>query len=166
MCFMWLMPWKTIAVDCIDSFHFTYLKLEAYEVCMQIYAKWDANSHFEPWALALPFPQEELHHWICMCCIWCCSFQTAASAGSQTNPKDLHWAPQFKAIYKQKLISKVIGFSRSTPLSKIWTSKYGSHVSWTLLCSRLEWDMLTEQKKYLLKFIVLIASNDHLAGWI
>lgn len=50
------MPWKTIAVDCIDSLHFTYLKLEAYEVYMQIYAKWDANSYCEPCVLALPPP--------------------------------------------------------------------------------------------------------------
>lgn len=53
------MPWKTIVVDCIDSFHFTYLKLEACEVYMQIYANWDANSYHESWNLPL---EEELHH--------------------------------------------------------------------------------------------------------
>ena len=50
------MPWKTIVVDCIDLFHFTCLKLEAYEVYMQIYAKWDANSYCEPGVLALTPP--------------------------------------------------------------------------------------------------------------
>ena len=49
------MPWKTIVVYCIDLFHFTCLKLEAYEEYMQIYAKWDANSYCEHY----PPPQKK-----------------------------------------------------------------------------------------------------------
>lgn len=93
MYFMWLMPWKTIAVDCIDSFHFTYLKLEAYEVSMQIYAKWmqihivsHESWHFPPPPRkgTAPLNMHVLHMVLL--------FSNSNSASSQINPNDSDWA--------------------------------------------------------------------------